>query len=148
MFVPARRGDCVESGGRSESERLSCSGAVSLLGLPESFLRKTAPRIPTSRIAAARPTCVSRFMVFMVFMVFMAFMKRVSGAPDPRLLRVVRKLGVYNYGACPGVEASEVVSDFGTVGNRGGWDRLHRLGKQGWVALWSGCRAGEGPCAG
>ena len=111
------------------------------MGLPESFLREAAPRIPTSRIAAARPTCVSRFMVFMAFM---AFMKRVSGAPDPRLLRVVRKLGVYNYGACPGFEASEVVSDFGTVGNRVGWDRLHRLGKEGWVAFWSGCRAGEG----
>jgi len=125
----------VESGGRSESERLSCRGAASLLGLPESFLREAAPRIPTSRIAAARPTCVLRLMVF-IFM--------VSWASDPRLLRGVWELGVYNYGACPGFEASEVVSDFGTVGNRVGWDRLHRLGKEGWVAFWSGCRAGEG----
>ena len=61
----------MESGGRSESERLSRRGAASGSGLGVSFLRKTDPRMPINRIAAARPTCVSRFMV------------TVSGLPDP-----------------------------------------------------------------
>jgi hypothetical protein len=71
----ARRGDCRERGGRSDSERLSLIGVELVLGVPWPALsvglrRNAAPTIPISRMASASPTCVSRFMVM------------VSGRPD------------------------------------------------------------------